>query len=960
MGKTLKIKTFMAVSTAVFSILSIGLLNSESAQAFDAKATPTMLNRTAIAMGNPGNADNIFYDKDTSNDNYVWQNYTDGCYSDIEREYRSSSTEGGGGSYVWVLRSSTKLGDGSCSPEKTTNLSEPKNYDERQWVVFYRDNQDVINSVKADVDNPFIKTPIAARGGASAIYIEKDDMNPYDCPSLIIDQKSPDGWMYVMMRRADNEDDASKQYASLIRELAGQNFFSQSIQDGDFTDDNGICEVVPADSDDEKEDILGYYGLPGSYYNTRANDENREQVDLDYDGANLGGFDLHSMLGMDAAGMALNGPLKGGFVASGELDSGGNEDGGEAEPVCSAGALGWVFCPLTDFMADAIEGIAGFLEGQLAYEALTNSDQGRALRAMWGIILGIANAGLTIAFLMLIFSQATSVGISSYGVKKLLPRVVAAAILMNLSFYICAAAVDIANILGVSIKSISDVGMDAIARNATTNAQSGASFGQYTVTIIAAILAAAIAIGTGAYALLFPVLVGGLLAILTAFLVIAAREVIITILIVLAPLAFLAWVLPNTEGWFTKWRKLFTAMLLMFPLVMAVFYGSLLVSSLILATSSNGTGVGGNINDFMVSLLAFAVLVVPLFSLPFIMKSAGGVLDRLGVMVNNRNKGLIDRSRKAGQEIYGARKNTRRMNAYGEGRTFNPWKANMRRQATRDHRRGLRKGIAEENAQEYIAKKALDGGQGRMSYSGRMVGSSNPSYLAAVQASAQATVDKQDRQSIANREVLIRAKYHPEELLVKAREELEHAATAGKDSTAARAAQNILLNSGSQGLAQLAAGIEKVESGPGFATGVADGLKKDLNSAGVKPKDNALASWAYKSDSLSNLQHNPDTYAGLNPKEMVGQSAPNIKVAVDTGAISPVRAKEILDNPALQGDISAEKRIHLERAAAMSAQQYADAVKAGQKVKQDQAFSTYSGNVTPPPTPPPAGGAGGP
>ena len=212
MGKTLKIKTFAAVSAVVFSILSVGLLNSQPVHAFDPKATPTMLNRTAIAMGSPTDAKNIFYDKDTSNDNEVWQNYTDNCYSDISREYSSSGTEGGGGSYIWVLRSSTKLGDGSCSPEKTTTISEPKNYEERKWVVFYRGTDDVINSVKADVDNPFVNTGLSARGGASAIYIEKDDLNPYDCPSLIIDQKSPDGWMYVMMRRANDDNDASKQY----------------------------------------------------------------------------------------------------------------------------------------------------------------------------------------------------------------------------------------------------------------------------------------------------------------------------------------------------------------------------------------------------------------------------------------------------------------------------------------------------------------------------------------------------------------------------------------------------------------------------------------------------------------------------------------------------------------------------------------------------------------------------
>ena len=334
------------------------------------------------------------------------------------------------------------------------------------------------------------------------------------------------------------------------------------------------------------------------------------------------------------------------------LSTNGGGDGSD-DVVCSAGALGWIVCPLMDFMADTVRAVADFLEGMLTYDPLIGSPQGDAIRAIWGTVLVIANVGLIIAFLAVVFSQATSVGISSYGIKKLLPRIIAAAILMNLSFYVCAIAVDIANILGVSVKGMIDAGMGVIAGNRTGSGQSGADFGQSMLVGISATLALGVAIGTGAIALLLPVLVSAVLAVLTAFLVLAAREVLITLLIILAPLAFLAWILPNTEAWFTKWRKLFTAMLLMFPMIMAIFYGSVLVSSLIMATRQNGTGAQGNMEDFMVNVLALGVLFVPLFSLPFIMKSAGGVLDRLGILVNNRNRGLVDRSRKKGQETFG-------------------------------------------------------------------------------------------------------------------------------------------------------------------------------------------------------------------------------------------------------------------------------------------------------------------
>jgi hypothetical protein len=327
-----------------------------------------------------------------------------------------------------------------------------------------------------------------------------------------------------------------------------------------------------------------------------------------------------------------------------DSDTGDDQPTGTTEPVCSAGALGWVFCPLTDFISDATVNIAEIIESQLIYTSLLGSDQGNATRAIWGVVLGIANIGLAISFLVIIFSQATSIGLSTYGIKKILPRVVAVAILMNLSFFICAAAVDIANILGVSIKEIVSSGMTIIDNaDPAADVQNGASGAQNWSAAIIGILGLGLAVSTGAIFLLLPLVLTALFAVLTALLVIAARQVLITLLIIVAPLAFLAWVLPNTEQWFTKWRKLFTAMLLMYPLVMIIFYGSLLMSKLILVTTEGGTDGDPRV---MTNVIALAVLTVPLFSLPFIMKSAGGVLDRLGVMVNNRNKGLIDRSRK--------------------------------------------------------------------------------------------------------------------------------------------------------------------------------------------------------------------------------------------------------------------------------------------------------------------------
>ena len=56
-------------------------------------------------------------------------------------------------------------------------------------------------------------------------------------------------------------------------------------------------------------------------------------------------------------------------------------------------------------------------------------------------------------FLAIIISQLTGFGISNYGIKKMLPRLIIAAILVNLSIYICQIAVDLSNILGYGLRA---------------------------------------------------------------------------------------------------------------------------------------------------------------------------------------------------------------------------------------------------------------------------------------------------------------------------------------------------------------------------------------------------------------------------------------------------------------------------------------------------------------------------
>lgn len=251
---------------------------------------------------------------------------------------------------------------------------------------------------------------------------------------------------------------------------------------------------------------------------------------------------------------------------------------------CTGGALGWMLCPLVDVFTDVINTTAGFLNNLLFISPIGSNT---SLQSIWGTFVGIANLLLVIAFLVVIFSQATSIGLSAYGIKKMLPRIIAAALLINLSYFICTIALDITNIIGGTVGGmVQSFIPDGSTLSDTTVLHRSDSWASWIKVALAASVVGAIAAAVGAIAFIVPILLSAAFAVLSIFLVVILRQVIIILLIIIAPLAFAAMVLPNTESLFTKWQKTFVNMLVMYPVIMFILYGSQLVGALILASKS--------------------------------------------------------------------------------------------------------------------------------------------------------------------------------------------------------------------------------------------------------------------------------------------------------------------------------------------------------------------------------------
>lgn len=305
---------------------------------------------------------------------------------------------------------------------------------------------------------------------------------------------------------------------------------------------------------------------------------------------------------------------------------------------CDVQGIGWFICPVSNWLADGIDFMYSALQQFLKTKPLETTNQNSGIYLAWVIMRNISNVAFIVAFLVIIYSQLTSVGISNYGVKKMIPRLVIAAVLVNLSFTICAILLDLSNIAGYAFQ-------DAFMGIKNTIATVGENTSTWTWSevISTALSNGALAIGAITFTTeLLPMLVPAAtlagLTLLLILLIMAARQALIIILIIISPLAFVCYLLPGTEKWFKKWRDSFLTMLVFFPAFSVVFGGAQLAGILII---QNATGPNGAI----MHVLGMLVQIIPLAITPLIMKFSGGVLGKFAGFVNDKNKGWYDRTK---------------------------------------------------------------------------------------------------------------------------------------------------------------------------------------------------------------------------------------------------------------------------------------------------------------------------
>lgn len=306
-----------------------------------------------------------------------------------------------------------------------------------------------------------------------------------------------------------------------------------------------------------------------------------------------------------------------------EGDGGGEE---EEKNSCGIDGMGWLICPLMTFMGGIADASYSVISQFLNIRPTIFDEGSDAVGAKqaWSFFRDIANVIFVLLFLWVIFSQVSSIGISNYGIKKVLPKLIVGAVLVNLSFYICQLAVDLSNILGFTLKEALEGAVSGVGGSSSNSAiVSGLG------TAVAGILVLTGTVLFAALAVSIPTLLSLMLVLLVVLVILIVRQAAIVLLISIAPLAFAAWLLPNTESLFKKWVSMFRGLLMVFPIISLLYGAGKLAGAILMTTATSDP------NDTAITMqfAGLAASILPLGATPFVLKSSLNSLGSIGAKI---------------------------------------------------------------------------------------------------------------------------------------------------------------------------------------------------------------------------------------------------------------------------------------------------------------------------------------
>ena len=244
---------------------------------------------------------------------------------------------------------------------------------------------------------------------------------------------------------------------------------------------------------------------------------------------------------------------------------------------------------------------------------------GFVLYSSWAEFRNISNLILIIAFMLMIAAYVTNRQLDVYNLRKMLPKFIVIAILINASFLIMQLAVDISNIVGV--------GMFSLLSNIMP-------FKYDVMKTVSTVLAGGLIIGSVALApligiaILIPIIIGALFSVLVMVVMLAVRDSAFIVLLILTPVALISLLFPNSDRFYQVWKKSIWTILFIPPMIGLMFGGGKFLSGLMFS-------MGGLLQIFYIVPLAIQFYLLPkilsnsIKNLPLIGNQIASILNKI-------------------------------------------------------------------------------------------------------------------------------------------------------------------------------------------------------------------------------------------------------------------------------------------------------------------------------------------
>lgn len=291
----------------------------------------------------------------------------------------------------------------------------------------------------------------------------------------------------------------------------------------------------------------------------------------------------------------------------------------------------WLICPMSNTLSGAADKSVQQLEKFFKLETSSIFDN-PVFQQAWRSFRNISNVFLILVTMWVIASQITGYGLSNYNIKKILPKLLVAILLINFSLIIVKIAVDLSNIAGVGFFNM----FRGLSHNVATISGSNLSASSVALGVLSGRNIFAILSGLS---ILFPSMLVLLFGLIFVILVLSVRHALVVLLVLIMPAAIIAGTIPSLNNFFQKWMKNFTSVILIFPIIGFLYGSGIFLRTLLIAVAQENN---------LIKLVGFAMPVVTTLATPLVLTAVtrsasgfGSALSKNTSDLRNFTKGKI-------------------------------------------------------------------------------------------------------------------------------------------------------------------------------------------------------------------------------------------------------------------------------------------------------------------------------